>query len=488
MSTDWYTDGDRRGENDQIYDLPALPPNASDAEVMDWLRMLAQWMRTREPVAEGSIFTKFMTYGAAVRLKLLDEQDLIGDDDDPGTGNDDTNVDDTFVDIYARDMTPSVTAGCSAFTTIETASNKPNLHVLLFDPTTSESAQFALLMPKGWVGGSIQYQVYWSHGSGGSGFGVKWSIEPQASNDGESMSVAWNGSKDVTDIGGVADTLYISPFSEAVRIDPSVTAEGDLIFFKISRLPADAADTLNIDARLHAIRFNTGEVAVVDKPPLPTYTGTVLLRLNFDGTHGATTFADSGPNAFTVTGDATTAYLSNAHSKFGSTSLRLGSRNPTMSAITSSVFDQIAANEPVTVSVWVYHVASLAVTAAPQLWRWQQGGGAYDTIKQYSLTAKIEYDNEQVGPAMTAVAYSSGAWTHVEWGFDGTTAYLFINGALAWSGARNRGLVTTGGVFYIANFSTPIASDGTEVYIENLFVLRGQCLHTAAFTPPTARY
>ncbi len=61
------TDGD-----EQIADLPPLSPYADIDEIRLYLQRLDQWRRSREPVAAGSVLTKYVTNGALVARGLLD--------------------------------------------------------------------------------------------------------------------------------------------------------------------------------------------------------------------------------------------------------------------------------------------------------------------------------------------------------------------------------------------------------------------------------
>ena len=303
---------DRRFENDQIYDLPALSPSADHDELLEHQQREDQWRRTREPVATGSKFLKFLTWQDLVDLRLISINDVVGNDDpdlpdgDPDVNNPDSPdcVNVPRIAVYARDMFLPVTYACSPLTVIENDPAKPNLQVLLFDPDTYESAQFVLILPKEWPGRALRYRVYWSHGSGATAYDVSWDMTVHSYEDGESMLNDWATGLRVTDTGGTADDLYISDESEAVTVNGNMAKAHDLLLFRITRLAAHETDTLDVDARLHAVEFNIGEVdstfpPVVD-PDVDPYWAYVSLLIQ-DGTDADTTILDRSDNADSTT-------------------------------------------------------------------------------------------------------------------------------------------------------------------------------------------
>ena len=56
----------------------------------------------------------------------------------------------------------------------------------------------------------------------------------------------------VTDTGGTANRLYVSPETPAMTV-AGTPADGDTVFFRVYRKAADAADTLAIVSRLHGV-------------------------------------------------------------------------------------------------------------------------------------------------------------------------------------------------------------------------------------------
>lgn len=136
----------------------------------------------------------------------------------------------------------------------ETTTNKNMVATKDFDASTSESAQFEIAMPKGWNEGTVTFQPVWSHAATTTYFGVVWELSGVATSNDDALDVAFGTGQTSTDTGGTTDDCYIGPESSAITIGGS-PAEGDRVNFKVSRLPANASDTMAVDARLHGIKL-----------------------------------------------------------------------------------------------------------------------------------------------------------------------------------------------------------------------------------------
>lgn len=75
---------------EHVADFPPLPPTPTAAEVLEYLQRLDTWRRTREPIADGGVWAKFITKADMVRWGLLtaDGDTLVNpvDPGDPATG------------------------------------------------------------------------------------------------------------------------------------------------------------------------------------------------------------------------------------------------------------------------------------------------------------------------------------------------------------------------------------------------------------------
>jgi hypothetical protein len=164
--------------------------------------------------------------------------------------------------IPASAMIPRTTNG-PASGTLEMATNKNMVKTLDFDATTAEYAQFDIAMPKSWDCGDLFFKAFWSHAATTTNFGVVFTLEGLGMGDTDLLDAAFVSPQSVTDTGGATNWLYISP--ESSTAVNSGSFPGDLTAFRISRNPADAGDTLAVDARLHGVQiFYTAEAATDD--------------------------------------------------------------------------------------------------------------------------------------------------------------------------------------------------------------------------------
>ena len=154
--------------------------------------------------------------------------------------------------IPAAGIRPSSSGGCAALALVATSSNQPDISSLDFDASTAEYAQFWVRMPKNWDEGTITAQFYWSHASTTTNFGVRWGIQGVAVSDDDTIGVAYGTAQEVTDTGGTTNDLYVSPATSAITI-AGTPAVGDMCAFRVYRDPANAGDTMAIDARLHGV-------------------------------------------------------------------------------------------------------------------------------------------------------------------------------------------------------------------------------------------
>lgn len=154
--------------------------------------------------------------------------------------------------VPAAAMRPSSSGGCAALALVATASNQPDLSTLDFDATTAEYAQFWIRFPKNWNESTITAQFYWSHASTTTNFGVRWGIQGVCISDDDTIGVAYGTAQEVTDTGGTTNDLYVSSATSAITI-AGTPAAGDMCAFRVYRDPANAGDTMAIDARLHGV-------------------------------------------------------------------------------------------------------------------------------------------------------------------------------------------------------------------------------------------
>lgn len=156
------------------------------------------------------------------------------------------------VPIMAGAMSPSFAGGCSVLTAIASGANMPDIITLDFDPATQEYAQFAIPMPKSWNEGTLTAKFFWSHPGTATNFGTVLGIQAVAVSDDDTIAAAYGTAVTVTDTGGTTDDLYATAETGAMTVG-GTPAAGDMVYFRVYRKSADAADTLAVDVRLHAV-------------------------------------------------------------------------------------------------------------------------------------------------------------------------------------------------------------------------------------------
>lgn len=154
--------------------------------------------------------------------------------------------------VPASAMIAATTQG-AASAQLEAGGNGQNYIVLDFDGSAVEYAHFNIAMPASWNEGTVTFQALWTTTSAGTN-GVAWRLQARAVSDGDTIDGTWGTAVTVVDNGQSSSTkLYISAESAAVTVG-NTPIQDDLIYFRVSRNPADAGDTMTEDARLIGIR------------------------------------------------------------------------------------------------------------------------------------------------------------------------------------------------------------------------------------------
>jgi hypothetical protein len=156
--------------------------------------------------------------------------------------------------VPASAMWAASTNGAAAGT-VEVAATQPVLKTLDFDATTKEYAQFAVRMPKSWNESTVTATVLWKHAATATNFGVVWGVAGLALGDSDAAGAAFGTEQTVADTGGTTNDIWITSATSAITI-AGTPAEGDLVYFRVARLPADASDTMAIDAGLVGVMIN----------------------------------------------------------------------------------------------------------------------------------------------------------------------------------------------------------------------------------------
>lgn len=156
--------------------------------------------------------------------------------------------------VPAVAMYPRTTNGPQGGT-VETSTNKVMLRTFDFDMIAQEFTQFAIQMPKSWDESTLICQFLWSHASTTTNFGVAWEIEAVAFADDDAADTAFGTAVTVTDTGGTTNDIYVTAESSALTVAGTPGNE-EYVIFQVKRAPANASDTLAIDARLHGVKIH----------------------------------------------------------------------------------------------------------------------------------------------------------------------------------------------------------------------------------------
>jgi hypothetical protein len=148
-------------------------------------------------------------------------------------------------------MVPATTHGAAQNKNVATTHGQ-NYYSLDFDPTTQEFAHATVPMPSDWDGGTITARFWWT-ATGTSTNSVVWAIEGRSYGDLETIDQGYGTAQQVADAHSA--TALQAQLSDAT---PEITlagtpAAGELVHFRVKRVPADASDTLAVDAMLLAV-------------------------------------------------------------------------------------------------------------------------------------------------------------------------------------------------------------------------------------------
>jgi hypothetical protein len=145
------------------------------------------------------------------------------------------------IPVLAGSMQPAVTAGCATLATDDTVPNVPHL---AFDSTAQEYAEFCIPMPNK-VNTVEQVHLYWTGPSSGD---VVWSVQTLKFDPGNSLPRAWGTA--VTATATSSANLNVTTVTTTV----AVGNVGSNVYFRVSRVAGDSADTASADAKLLSAR------------------------------------------------------------------------------------------------------------------------------------------------------------------------------------------------------------------------------------------
>ena len=155
--------------------------------------------------------------------------------------------------VPASAMQPTTSNGCSALTTVETTSGRPDMVVLDFDKDSDEFAQFSVAFPKSWNEGTVTFQFFWSGIAATTG--VTLGLQGVAVGDNDTIDVVYGTAVLVDDDAqGAVEEMLVSAESAAITIAGSPAVD-QLCYFRIFRDISATNDDMAGDCRLHGIKL-----------------------------------------------------------------------------------------------------------------------------------------------------------------------------------------------------------------------------------------
>lgn len=214
-----------------------------------------------------------------------------------------------------------------------------------------------------------------------------------------------------------------------------------------------------------------------------------LLGLHMNGANGSTTFTDNSPTPKTVTVFGN-AQISTAQSKFNGSSGLFDATGDNIRFVNGGVFD--FGTSTFTVSGFARPNAA-TFSGVKWLISTRSISGNDNGIYMYvsatgKLTAAALSDAVANSIASTTTGVSANTWFHWEYTYDGTTYRLFHDGGLVGSLTRTVIPGNSNGSCWVGSSSLEDGTRDWPGHLAEVLVYKGVCLHTAAFTPPTAAF
>ena len=215
--------------------------------------------------------------------------------------------------------------------------------------------------------------------------------------------------------------------------------------------------------------------------PIAVYPSVLL---HFDGTNGSTTFTDSSLNAvsFTAFGNA---QISTAQSQFGGASGLFDGTGDYITAASNALFG--FGTGDFTIEAWVRLSTLSDSVLFDNRDESNVGIGLYSAILDGGLWRPSIANNTaimdvNVGYAQNpSITISSATWTHIAVSRQSGTVRLFVGGALSQTITDTRTYASASTAFIGANV---LVTQGVNGNIDELRVVKGLAVYTAAFTPP----
>ncbi|MHC1623456.1 MAG: hypothetical protein ACXQTR_02555 [Candidatus Methanospirareceae archaeon] len=151
---------------------------------------------------------------------------------------------------------PSTTNGCEGPTKKEYGTNHVDIYHLAFDAAADEFAQWTVVMPSDWDGGTITAVFYWTYETGSAGQTVKFYIQGRSYANDDALDQAFGTAVGVSDTAIAANDLHVSASTAAVTIAGAGASE--LVQFRVYRDVSE--DDLAGDALLLGVMITFARV------------------------------------------------------------------------------------------------------------------------------------------------------------------------------------------------------------------------------------
>ena len=192
--------------------------------------------------------------------------------------------------------------------------------------------------------------------------------------------------------------------------------------------------------------------------------------------HFDSDLTDATGKTWAVQGNAA---IASAQKKFGAGSLLLDGTGDYIQTSESADFN--FGTDPFTIDFWLF---TSNVSATSQLFMGNSNN---------SFMIALNNSFSGIGFGRNNVAWdgdvphgmTNNTWNHIEFGREGTSAYIFVNGTLLETYAVGSTSYAVLGTTFIGGLG---ASYNFAGYIDEFRVSKGVCRHTASFTPPSAAY
>jgi|GEM_PF-687126 len=297
---------------------------------------------------------------------------------------------------------------------------------------------------------------------------------------------------DATDADNIKDITIENVTSTVLTVSETLAAGGAGAYTMAAEVVIPRKNVLDYTDGMNNSLTTSGNVMTVGGGA----DATTKLLLHMNGTHGSTTFTDTGATVHSVTANGD-AKLTTADKKFGSASGEFDGTGDYLSLSDSDDWDFDSGE--FTIDFW-YNTddVSYGLGVHDGVWEIQTDDSNY--IEMYRSGNTLLFSMRNAGTSevyMGATGLVADTWHHVAlirgWGGDSNDWALCLDGVqLGLDPNENHDVGNYTGDFNIGLTNDGIINGGAAAYmngtIDEFRVVKGRALWTANFTPPTREY